>query len=356
MKNRDLSIDILRAIAIIFMVASHVVWIFDPGITGVWDYLRDIADNISFIIFLFAFGFGTFYSYLNKEHGSNQDKKHLNRIWSIVLIYIGLNLLTIFFDFIKYGFNDSVILNFILFKKIAGFTEFLIPFIIYGLLIISIKKLNKKYELKTTVYLSVFGILAYILGLIGYAYSSLIPEILSGFWSVLFGHKEFYVRFPVFQYLLVFVLGTLYAHYGSINPSNKTQFLLSIIIFGAFISLLGYLPEINQYLNTQRFPVNIGFIAQNLSVSLIILIIVQQISLRNDSRILDLLSVLGQSSLGVMFFHIFTLRVFEQINYPNNTGDYWVLIPLYFIALCSFFVYKYILSILDKKGSVPPKA
>jgi hypothetical protein len=262
--------------------------------------------------------------------------------------------LSLILDAIKNGFDINNLIDFFLFRNIAGFTEFLIPFILLGLF--SFVLTWPRTDDTTMGFLITISLFAFYYGYEAHIYSGdwFLPNTyLDGIWSIFFGHKNYYLRFPVFQYLIVFLIGIYYAYVCDRDRENRLRFSIKITVISGLVALLQFLNI--SIFDTQRFPVHIGFIAQNLFIAMVILLAIQGLLKLLPNFKASLLLIIGQSSLGIMFTHIFLLKLLKYFNYPTEPGNLFLLIPLYIIALCGFFVYKYIISLIlnGRNNSVP---
>lgn len=91
-KNRDISIDFLRAVAIILMVFSHTNTILGIRFFIINQKLQEFANSICFVVFLLCFSISGYYSLYNK----NKSIAYLLRRLGIIYIsYLIVSLLVL---------------------------------------------------------------------------------------------------------------------------------------------------------------------------------------------------------------------------------------------------------------------
>ena len=193
MKERDLSIDFLRATAILLMTITHVNALLYLGKNPILDIFTTAGVTLCFSIFLFSS------AYLNglkiQKDIKFKLKDTLNRVLEIYMVYV---ILGIFITFIlDSGISFSKITDIVLLSNIPPFTEFLIAFIIFSFVPLLFHK-QIKYLMSKPFWLILITILIYILGSIvytqisKYTYTDPIRILLEN----IFGYKSVHI-FPL---------------------------------------------------------------------------------------------------------------------------------------------------------------
>ncbi|MDY0096824.1 MAG: OpgC domain-containing protein [Candidatus Dojkabacteria bacterium] len=231
MKERDLSIDFLRATAILLMTITHVNTLLYLGKNPILDIFTTAGVTLCFSIFLFSS------AYLNglkiQKDIKFKLKDTLNRVLEIYMVYV---ILGIFITFIlDSGISFSKITDIVLLRNIPTFTEFLIAFIIFSFVPLIFSK-QIKYLISKPFWLILITILIYILGSIvyteisKYTYTDSIRILLEN----IFGYKSVHI-FPLTYYLPIYSLGILISKYNS-GKILTMVLISSITLFAVLLS------------------------------------------------------------------------------------------------------------------------
>ncbi len=206
-KSREISLDIMRSIAVLLMIWAHVVsflYLYGTNYTSesFLNLTRNFGDTVCFTTFFFVSGASLFFLVIKKGNDDSKNwpiirKKMVKR--SLVFL-LGYYLLAIITAWGSIG-NIRDFLDILLLIDVPGFTEFLIPFILFTLIIIPFRKslnfiLKQKFSL---FYILGIGAILYALGYWLYGISLDYPW---GNYKALLAGQENIIRFPVLQYSL----------------------------------------------------------------------------------------------------------------------------------------------------------
>ena len=231
MKNRDFSIDFLRATAILLMTITHVNALLYLGKNPILDIFTTAGATLCFSIFLFC---SAYVNGLKIQKGSTFSfKDTINRVLEIYMVYVILGILVTFV--LDSNISFCKITNIVLLNNIPAFTEFLIAFIIFSFVPLLFSK-QIKYLIHKPLYLILITVLIYILGSIVYTQISkyTYPDSIRILLENIFGYKSVHI-FPLTYYLPIYSLGILLSKY---NKSSMLKIVLigSITLFSVLLS------------------------------------------------------------------------------------------------------------------------
>ncbi len=229
MKERDFSIDFLRAIAILLMTITHVNALLYLGKNPILDIFTTAGATLCFSIFLFSSAYVNGLKIL--KDGSFKLKETLNRVLEIYMVYVILGILVTFV--LEDGITFDRINNIVLLNHIPAFTEFLIAFIIFSFVPLLFSK-QIKYLMSKPLWLILITVLIYILGSIVYTQISkyTYPDPIRILLENIFGYKSVHI-FPLTYYFPIYSFGIFLSKY------KKDSMLVIILIFA--ITLFGVL-------------------------------------------------------------------------------------------------------------------
>lgn len=246
MKEREKSIDFLKAIAILLMTITHVNALLYTGNNIILDIFTTAGATLCFSLFLFSSAYTI--GIKIKENKRITFKNTLKRAFGIYIVYL---ILGIFISFVLDNtFSLKTVLDIALLKFVPEFTEFLIAFIIFSFIPLLFYK-QIKYLISKPIYFILLTIFIYILGSVIYSLISkhTYPDILRIPLENIFGYKTLH-RFPLTHYLPIYTFGIL--------MSNVRRNRIHILTLGISIFLFAilYLFDISHWL---RWPPSILF-------------------------------------------------------------------------------------------------
>ena len=232
MKERDFSIDFLRATAILLMTITHVNALLYLGKNPILDIFTTAGATLCFSIFLFSSAYVNGLKIL--KDGTFKLRDTLNRVLEIYMVYVILGILVTFV--LEDGITFDRINNIVLLNHIPAFTEFLIAFIIFSFVPLLFYK-QIKYLMSKPLYLVLITVLIYIVGSIVYTQISkyTYPNPIRIILENIFGYKSVHI-FPLTYYLPIYSLGIFLSKYNK-NSMLKIILISSITLFSVLFAL-----------------------------------------------------------------------------------------------------------------------
>lgn len=342
MVQRDKSIDILRSLAIIFMVASHVVWFLSNEQNAFWIFIRNFGDTICFVTFLFVFGISSYFSIFSKELTKETKTKLLKRIGFLLIAYYIIAYSGVLKELTQ-GFNLSLIFKVLVFYEVPGFTEFMLPFVFYSLIFYFSLQSKALYNLVKRInlpFVLIASIVLYIIGNLIFSFNNTYNNTPATHYISILSGGGGLLRFSLLHYspslLLGLYVGKLIKELNEFSV-NKKLFKYSLII--SVITVALWLSErfvdiekINQFL---RWPPSVLFILCGLSFSLITLTVTRF----KELKVYKYLSIVGTSSVSILVLHIVFLNLTKLFNFTKTDN--------FFVLLISFILLFGISSVLS---------
>jgi fucose 4-O-acetylase-like acetyltransferase len=351
MKKRDISIDALRGVAVTLMVASHTVWFLSDDQNVSWNLIRSWGDSICFITFLFVFGITIYSSLLSKDFTlPGMKRKAVIRLLKLIGAYYLIALAGLLPQISKPDLWVHI-LKVLAFIEVPGFTEFMLPFVLYTLFCLLLKLFvptNEVFNNRKMFLVFVSGWIFYALSMSAFLLTRDIhvPEIFGAKIALLIGHDGF-LRFPILQYLPVVLLGIYIGHtLSNAEESGKRviPMLLKLFLFFYFASFLLWISEIwTNYLYMNmffRWPPSLLFLTFGLCFAVLTLILLK---VTNVPPLHKMIGKLGAESMGILVFHIIALRIMEAVGVVR-TSSFLYLTGYFIILLLGFIILKYVYS------------
>lgn len=354
--SRENSLDIIRGCAVFTMILAHVVAFFYSGNNALIRALQTFGDTVSFTLFLIVSGAATYFAYIRVS----DEKWHLRR-WNIlkrlVILLLGYYAIAIISTLHNFQLPPSSewidhLLRIALFINIPGYTEFLVPFLFFGIFVLLFRK-GIRFLLQMPALLIVISLILYFLGVYLYKIDIVVP--LHYLKSIFAGHQNWY-RFPILQYTPVFVLGLLIGRYlkREQNYYKRTStFLVATAATAQFVLLAVFSTVVAQfpfYSSFQRWPPSLAFIALGILLAMILFLMLHIFSKTpgEDSGAFDLRQIgpnrkylkiikqlflfWGKTAFQMYFVHIALLQIFNDLfGYCTSNGI--IIIILFVIVL-----------------------
>ncbi|MDO8513543.1 MAG: acyltransferase family protein [bacterium] len=349
---RDYSLDIIRGIVVLIMIIAHAIDFYHDGSSTFLHYLVISINTITFTIFLFLSGAIAYLVYLKNHYSEKTLFHHIGRRLGLLLgSYYVLVCISLFDKIISASLYDQLrlILDVLLFRNVPSYTEFLIPFLLFSLLIIPLRKtmtkLAENIPLAITVSLGI-----YALGMLLYHIS--LPSYLIPWKALLVGHDSIY-RFPIFQYFPIYIFGLQWGRY-LVNTSNvkekgiTSQILLwltaGILIISVAVYLLMNTPISHIFL---RWPPSVPFLLTGLlAIFILFRNVYSSKEYRHHPFIRDTLLLLGQNALALYWAHIFLLKLYKMaggitVSSPILVAVMLIVLILTSLALATFVPFNF---------------
>lgn len=336
--NRETSLDILRGIAVCTMVLAHVIAFLYKDENRLLKGLQYFGGTVSFTVFLLVSGAVSYLAYMHipKDKWSKKRTNLLRRALRLLVGYYIVAIISTLQDFplppdISWINN---ILKIIFFIKVPGYTEFILPFIFFSLVIVIFRNTIKAL-LEDKLFLLLVGILAYNIGFL--IYNIHIPSLITPFTALLAGYLNWY-RFPILQYTPIFLLGLFTGETIKSDKSHNKKFIIFfsilalslIFLITSFIAKpLAQFPYIEEF---QRWPPTISFLSVGLLFSYIILSMFQiRLNISVLQPIKRIFILLGKSAFSIYISHIIILQVINLLFEVRLNSLIAVLIALFLL-------------------------
>ena len=245
MKQREIGIDVMKALLVLGMVYCHILQFFmDLGKQPLADHVTQYINVVTFSGFVFVFGYTGYMTYLSKSFKAIYMKLGINTMKMLFAFYLSGTAFRVLVDHRK--LTAGVIRNIVLLKDIPGWSEFIISFALFLLLtLIFYYPLKKGVEYRIP-YLVVTALLL-LTTFIPYEH---VPTKQLG----LIVGSTLFASFPVVQYLPFFLIGIYFKRYG-VRASLRT------LLGGAALSSIGLVyMGMHAWQIPGRFPPTIYFL------------------------------------------------------------------------------------------------
>lgn len=239
MKNRDMSIDLMKSILVIFMIIAHIIQFFPSG--SLANLFSEYVNLTTFSGFMFTFGYVCYKAYVVKAGNGLLKRLMKGFIRTLCAYYVSGIAHTIL---IENEFSAETMFDIIVFERIPNYSEFLLSFAFSYFLIYIWAKFGKKMM---EVHYVLITILSLLLTYINYDAVN-IPLL-----RVLFGADNTYVCFPILQYMSFFIAGIYLASKDKVF--DKKIMLLSCIGFMVFCLFF-----VENHIFPRRFPPTLEWI------------------------------------------------------------------------------------------------
>lgn len=260
----SITIDCFKGILTLQMILAHCLQFYaDLEVEKGWLLLTEYINLTTFSGFVFAFGYASYSAYIQKDFTIGVKKIIKNVLRLIIAFYISSFTYVIFIEGIS--FRKDRILDILLIKRLAGWSEFLIAFAGVLLITIPLIRLLRHKNEKLLILPAVFSILACMVtardrnpligifvGGYGNAYYPVIPYYLYFIIGIYFARKEIKFHWLV---LLTAFMGTGYTAYTYffVTKGWPLRFPLSLAwLTGAMLFLYGYYL-LSDYLSCKRY-------------------------------------------------------------------------------------------------------
>jgi len=242
------------------MVLAHTVAFFHDGSNATLRFLQNIGDTVCFTVFLFISGSTAYHAYISSTQKEWKVKRY-RMLKRLVILLFGYYTVALFSTLRDFSFPPDTgwiehFAGIVFFVNIPGYTEFLIPFIVFGLLgFVFRKELNSLS--KKPLLLICISALSYSAGTILYHVN--VPDELINGKSLIAGAQGLY-RFPLLQYFPIFLLGILSARLlkHTRSRSRKLSLLkfgtLSLLLFIVIAVIVNPIAQFPYQANFQRWP------------------------------------------------------------------------------------------------------
>lgn len=226
-QERSAAIDFLRGSAVFFMLVAHVNAAFAKEHNVILDRLTWWGVTVSFSVFLFCFAY--IYGLKLADDKKLDVKKQVKRIFLLLFIYYGAAFLSHYFIFGSTSINE--LLSILTFQYLPLFTEFIIPFFLYIILILALSPVLKKLLQRPAAFIFI-SFIVYALGAwlytleVGGTFLRVVKTLMVGD-----GHTHSY---GILSYFPTFVLGLIAGATQKMTVRKSPAlyiFILSSVVF-----------------------------------------------------------------------------------------------------------------------------
>ncbi|MBI4136581.1 hypothetical protein HY469_00810 [Candidatus Roizmanbacteria bacterium] len=312
-KSRIFSLDLIRGFFILLMVIAHSIFFFHTGTNTILSAINQFADLVSFSGLLFISGAAAYSAYIHYRH---PDQSVRVRVFKRIAWYLtGYYVLAI----VGIGFDNlslQSVSEILLFRTLVPFTEFLIPFLLLGLLNLPLRSFYRLVS-SSIIYTSIAAVMVYMVGSILATFP--VPDYMLAIKAIFVGHPGWY-SFPILQYSPVYLFGIfigrqIYEH-EDVGFVKRILKLLSFLLLIIAFTLAFATEQLTTLL--VRFPPNISFIALGTGCSVLLLYLAVKLhELRDMPWTRTVLLLFGQNTFAILVSHTILVFLFAQSGLPQ---------------------------------------
>jgi hypothetical protein len=320
---RDNKLDFFKGLLTVQMIFAHCLQFFcDLDKEAGWKIVSEWVNLTTFPGFVFAFGFAYYLAYLQKDFRYAAKKAGRNILSLLGAYYISAFSYVIFIE--RVSFRANRILEILLFKRLAGWSEFLFSFAMLTLVTLI---LWKPLTCKNTKVLLGLGALALLVCLLPHR------EVKPLLGTLIGGKGGSY--FPVIPFYVYFVAGVAMAR-------RKLDFNLKILL--ASTAGTAYMIVDALYLSKEypsRFPLSLAWL---LGAALMVYACYLASGYLCRFKVLSGISAVGRYSL-------FYLLISNFIIFALKSTIFYKLGSAYSIGLCVVILWitRYLHGMVGKK-------
>ena len=227
MKTRDEALDFMKIVLVLQMIMAHIIQFFPSG--KIVALYSSYVNLVTFSGFIFVFGYVGYEAYFAND-GIKVKRLIMHAIKTIIAFYItGIAYILLIDKECSYQSLYEVFI----FKRIPGYSEFLLTFAFIYPFIILLKCILRLVRIKLTGLVTIL-IVMISLGLTFINYHIVTNNIIGTF----IGTYNYY-SYPFFQYLSYYVLGM----YLSKWKINYNSFVMAGTVLGAGLFSSYYLKN-----------------------------------------------------------------------------------------------------------------
>lgn len=211
-------IDLQKGILTVLMILAHCIQYFSLEQYAAMNIISDYVNLTTFSGFVFTFGFVSYHAYLKNKTYSSAYRKIIRNVLRLTIAYY-ISAFANYVFFYKKSLDLSSIKNIILLRPMIGYSEFLLSFACMMFLLLVFFRLFQRADLLLLVGSVVVSVVSCIIS----------PLPVQNSWLSLFiGCNN--ISYPVFSYLVYFVLGIYIAKNGI-----KKHWIVGGIAASAFV-------------------------------------------------------------------------------------------------------------------------
>lgn len=250
-EERSAKIDFLRGSAVLFMLITHINVVFAQEYSLVLDKLTWWGATVCFSIFLFCFAY--IYGLKLTENKKLNVEKQVKRIFLLLFIYY---VAAFFGHYLLFNsVSMSEFYSILIFRYLPVFTEFLVPFFLYAILILIFSSVFKKLLQRPVVFILISFVVYFLAGWLytldgGGSFVTVLKTLMVGN-----GHVHSY---GILSYFPIFVLGLVAGGMQNTNKDNAGKLAyLPILMLGLILFVFLRISGLSLW---YRFPPSILFL------------------------------------------------------------------------------------------------
>lgn len=311
------AIDCFKGILTLQMILAHCFQFYSvlDSEKG-WLFVTDYINLTTFSGFVFAFGYASYNAYIKKELKTGLKKILRNIVRLLIAFYISSFAFVIFIE--GMFFRKDKILDILLIKRLAGWSEFIIAFAGVLVLTILLMKVLKSNNIKFLILISCISLISCSIP------AKEVPAILGIFIG---GQGSAY--YPVIPYYLYFIIGIYFVR----NQVKFNPFVLGTAILGTGYTVYSYIFVSKGW--PSRFPLSLAW----LTGAMLFLYGYYLLSiLIEKKRYFQWLGTIGKYSLYYLLMSnliIFSLKrsIFYKLSVTYSLGLYVVILLIIWYTL-----------------------
>lgn len=337
-QNRIWVLDIARGVFMATMVISHSIFFFHANTSLVLQIVAGFGDIVSFTGLLVISGAASYTSYVHFTHPYSSIIVRLLK--RLAMYILGYYLLAFLGSGISQVGKWDELLPLLTFQKLVPFTEFILPFILLGLLQIPLRPLFQALS-KTLNGTIIVSTLVYFLS----TYLAYQPGTFFGK-EILVGEKGVF-SFPLLGYLPLYLagmyIGRKFLTHTSYNDIKKFLTASSVLLAAGIVllvlsPLLFHLSPADIF---NRFPPTPAFLLAGLAFSFFVMAAILELSeLKNFPLSRTVVLLLGQNTFAILLNHTGLLYAYQLSGLPKVYSPILTGLLTLFSTLLSIYLSK----------------
>lgn len=289
-EERFANIDFLRGSAVFFMLIAHINVVFVKEYNVVLDKLTWWGATVSFSAFLFCFAY--IYGLKLSDNKKLNVGKQVKRIFLLLLIYYAAAWCSHYFLFNSVSTHE--LYSILTFQYLPLFTEFIIPFFLYIILILIAAPVLKKLLQRPIVFILI-SFTIYFLGKWLYTLDGG-GNVVTAVKTLMVGDGHVH-SYGVLSYLPTFVFGLIAGGMQKRNEDKSPALLIFILCSFLFVFL-----RVSGFSLWYRFPPSVLFLLYGIIYSFGVLLLYEYI--RKASILNKYFIFLGKRALFIFLANV----------------------------------------------------
>ncbi len=329
---RETSLDFIRGTAVLLMILAHAVYFFHSGSNWFLNALGRTGNLLCFSLFLFVAGAAAFYASIRDEHKTTGVlwRASMRRAISVLFGFYVVGTASLLVSTANLTLESflSSWAKLVLWQNLPPFSEFLIPFVIFALLTVPLRRFYHKcsHDLMLTL---VVSYLVYLVACLLY------PIVLASPWNeykALLVGEQGLNRFPLMQYFPIYLIGLWFGRFISHERPQWRKSMAALIagiVFAVATAVCWYLSNHYplQVLDPLlRWPPSVGFLMLGLTFSFLLYVFYHTIKIgRKWMPEVRLVYYLGKDAFDLYVVHLLLLFCYQRL-WGTQFGEPWVVL------------------------------